>query len=120
MISSNLREKILQYIELDISKTQLEEWFVPRLPVFLRYPESADADVVSAVELGLAEMTAGIRTEDNFRKFLRRVIQEQTAVATFFPPAPNSNVESTSSNQTYDDSPASIVFESGALTMTPV
>jgi hypothetical protein len=118
MISSDLREKIFQYIESDISKAQLEEWLVPKLPVFLRYPESADADVVSAVELGLAEILTGIKTEDDFRKFLRQVVQEQIAVATFFPSAPSVNVESTSSNQLYDN-PASIDFKSGSLTMTP-
>jgi hypothetical protein len=110
MISSDLREKILQYIESDISKTQLEEWLVPKLPEYLRYPESADADVVSAVELGLAEMMAGIRTEDDVRTFLRHVIQEQVGT-TFFPPASDLKVESTSSNQTRDDSPLVIIFE---------
>lgn len=91
---------------------QLEEWLVPKMPTFLKYPESADADVVSAVELGLAEMAAGIRTEENFREFLKQVLQEQTAVLTFFPSSLSQRgqlTESFSSNQTFDN-PASIIF----------
>jgi len=112
MISSELREKVLQYIETTISKEQLEEWLVPKLPTFLKYPESADADVVSAVELGLAEMGTGIRTEENFREFIKQVIQEQTVVLTFFPSSlsqQGQRTESFSSNQNADN-PASIVF----------
>ncbi len=112
MISSELREKIFQYIEAAINKVQLEEWLVPKMPTFLKYPESADADVVSAVELGLAEMAAGIRTEENFREFLKQVLQEQTAVLTFFPSSLSQRgqlTESFSSNQTFDN-PASIIF----------
>ena len=70
MVSFDLVDKIIQYISSKITFTQLEEWFVPRLPVFIRDPESDDADIISAIELGLSEMNAGIISENEFRSLL--------------------------------------------------
>ncbi len=70
MISSELRIMVLQYINSEISFEQLEEWIVPRLPVFLSDPNSVDADIVSAIELGLAEISDGLRNEEEFRELL--------------------------------------------------
>ena len=54
MLSSDLRDKVLQFVETSITTSQLEEWLVPRLPLFLRTPDTVDANVVAAIELGQA------------------------------------------------------------------
>ncbi|HLB48125.1 MAG TPA: hypothetical protein VJL59_14050 [Anaerolineales bacterium] len=84
MLTQDLRDKIQQYIKSAISLTDLEEWIVPRLPVFIASAHSADADVVSAVELGLAEINAGLRTEKQLQEYLAQVLREQHVTRLFF------------------------------------
>jgi len=76
MISSELRDKLLQYISVETTLEQLEDWVVPRLPAFLKEPNSTDADIISAVELGLVDVSDGIRTEDELRAYLNETLQE--------------------------------------------
>lgn len=76
MLSSEFREKILEFIESNITAAQLEEWLVPKLPFFLRLPDTADADAVAATELGLAELNDGIRTIEELRSLLLDVLRE--------------------------------------------
>lgn len=91
MISFELKEKIYQVIDSDITFEQLEEWLVPRLPEFLALPNSAEADVVSAIELGLAEMNDNIRTRDEFLALLQTVIREHdTTLVTYHVPSSGS------------------------------
>jgi hypothetical protein len=78
MISSELYNKVIEVIDNQIDIKQLEEWLVPRLPIFLAEPDSAD--VVAAIELGLAEMSDGIRTKEEFSELLLDTIQEQGAI----------------------------------------
>jgi hypothetical protein len=100
MISFELKEKIYQVIDGDISFEQLEEWLVPRLPELLILPNSTDSDVVSAIELGLAEMDDGIRTKDEFMALLQSVIQAQhTTLVTYHVP-PFDSYRTGSLNQT--------------------
>ncbi len=100
MISSDLYTQIVQYIEATISKMQLEDWFVARLPAFLRFPDSEEADVISAIELGLAEMGAGIRTEADFRTYLKKLLQQQQTIFVLLQAENFPVVDSQSSNQT--------------------
>lgn len=76
MLSSQLRERILEFAESRTTVEQLEDWLVPRLPMLLRSPETADAKVVAAVELALAELSDRIRTIDGLRTFLRDTLRE--------------------------------------------
>ena len=74
MISSDLMDQITQYLNNQITINDLEDWLVPREPWLLRDPISDDADIVGVIELGLAEMGSGIRSEEEFRDFLRNSI----------------------------------------------
>lgn len=78
-----LRDAILEFVERRITTHELEEWLVPRLPTLIKYPDSADADVVSAIELGLTELDFGIRTHEDFVQFLQRVLREHSVVITY-------------------------------------
>jgi hypothetical protein len=98
MLSLELKDKVLQYVDSKISLEQLEDWLVPRLPIFLRTPETADADVVAAIELGLAEISNETKTELEFRSLLRKALQGQTAVLVYPPQV--RQTESTATAQT--------------------
>src|SRR3972149_5242112 len=100
MLSSDLRDKVLQFVESSINMGQLEEWLVPRLSFFLRTPDTVDADVVAAIELGLAEVSSGIKTKDEFRDYLKNVLRENSAISTFFPANLSQRTESGSANRT--------------------
>lgn len=126
MITSELRNIVLELIDNRITTKDLEDWLVPRLPLFLSSPDSADADVVSAIELCLAEIDAGIKTEEVFREFMVKVLQEQTAVLTLWSTNANQVIpvtginESSSTNQTMPFSPIyksdrSIVYSSSIV-----
>lgn len=85
MLSSELRERVLQYVDSLMPMSGLEEWLVPRLPLYLEFPDTADADVAAAIELGMAEVSSGIRTQDELRSYLLDVLREHSAVVAFFP-----------------------------------
>lgn len=76
MLSSKLRRKINQFLEAAITIEELEDWYVARLPLLLIDPNSTDSDLVSAIELGLAELNAGIRDENNLRQFLEEALRQ--------------------------------------------
>ena len=100
MLSTELRDTIQDFIEAKITLAQLEDWLVPRLPYYLRFPNSTDADVVSAVELGLAEISSRIRSKDEIREYLKQVLQENTAISAFYPQDTSVHVETVSVNGT--------------------
>jgi hypothetical protein len=100
MISSILRDSILDFVENRITTHDLEEWFVPRLPELIKYPDSADADVISAIELGLTELDLGIRTRENFVNFLKQVLREHSVVITYLRTSPITVNQTGSSNGT--------------------
>lgn len=83
MISYELREIIYQFVESEITTEQLEDWLIPRLPVYVRWPETDDADLVASVELGLAELNAGILSEEDFRNVLSEELQEYWTVTEY-------------------------------------
>ena len=80
MLSYELRKVIYEFIQSNITVQQLEEWLVPRLPTLIKKHDSSDADVVATIELGLAEMSDGVRTEEDFRRLLIGVVCEQATV----------------------------------------
>jgi hypothetical protein len=83
MISSELKDKVFQVINDELTVEQLEEWLAPRLPTFLASPNSADSDIVSAIELGLAEINDGIRTKDSLLRLLQSVIDGEEMILSF-------------------------------------
>jgi uncharacterized membrane protein len=78
MISSALREKIIDFVESQISLDQLEEWFVPRSLEFFRQPDSEDVIIAGAVELCIAEFSEQIRSIDECRAYLRQALSEHS------------------------------------------
>lgn len=98
MISLELRNKVYQFVDGDISATQLEEWMVARLRLLLESVESVDADVVAAIELGLAEMSDGVRTDAQFRDLMKQVLREHAAASVFL--RAHTRDEPTSANRT--------------------
>jgi len=98
VVSPELRDKVSQFVDCEITAVQLEEWVVPRLRVFLHSPETADEDVVAAIALGLVEMSDGIRTEDEFRNLMKQVLREHPAASVFL--RGDTRDETTSANRT--------------------
>jgi hypothetical protein len=96
MLSYELKDKLLDFVEGKITTEQLEDWLVPRLPGFLASPDTADSDVIAAVELGLAEMADGIRTMAEFRDLLRDTLREQSSVQVVFDLQPHNESGATS------------------------
>ena len=70
--SIDVFSRVTDYIERRITLQELESWLVPMLPVYLANPDSAAAELVGAIELGLAELSAGILSERSVRKLLAK------------------------------------------------
>lgn len=99
MISNVLRNKVLDLNEKKITVEELEEWIVPHLPMFISDPDSGDADLAAAIELGLAELASDIRTYENFVGYLLRVMQDNTVVYTVYPTTTSSGSGQTQHTQ---------------------
>jgi len=80
MVSSDFRQRVLQYLEGLISLEELEEWFLPKVFDLIVDPDSSDSALAAAIELGLAEMMDGIRDEDGLRQDLREILDELCGV----------------------------------------
>jgi hypothetical protein len=99
MISLELREKILHYINKDITLEDLEDWLIPKLPIYIKSPDSTDSDIISALELGLAELSNGIRSEEELRTYLKECLQH-VIVSLTYPSMIENLIAFGSSNQT--------------------
>lgn len=100
-MTSELLSVIDQYVEGAITLEQLEDWLVARLVTLFRLPlsEPQATELVAAVELGLAEMSTGTRTEDEFRSLLRALLQRSQIIPLSYP-AESPVTRATSSNET--------------------
>lgn len=76
MLSPELRDVVVSYIRGQRSLDSLIEWYTPRVFDLIADPHSPDADLVAAIELCLAEMDDGIRSEDEARGYLQAVLEE--------------------------------------------
>ena len=54
------------YLDKKITLQQLEEWLVPLLPSFAHEQTSSDADLAAIIMDGLAEISDGVTSEDEF------------------------------------------------------
>ena len=68
--SIDIFSEVTNYLEHRITLRELESWLVPMLPIYLLNPDSAAANLVGLIELGLAEIQAGIRSEKSFKRLL--------------------------------------------------
>lgn len=100
MLSNELREKLIDFAEDSISVQEIEEWLVPRLPDFLHSPIGADADLIAVLELALAELSAGIKTEDDVREMMHKALQAHPSSWMFYSPISNQRTISGSSGTT--------------------
>lgn len=96
MITSELQEQVFRYIDGIISIGELEEWYIPRLPILVTSPYTEE--VVSTIELGLIEIGSGLRSEDEFKELLQEFIREHNTI-TFQYPETDVVVSTSSSNQ---------------------
>ncbi len=98
MLSYELREKVAQFVGHRLSIQELEEWLVPRLPLYLTFTPSSDGKLAGAVELGLAELSDGLTTEAELRRSLSALLSEETTVSVSCDPL--RSTRTTSTNET--------------------
>ncbi len=77
MSALELRERIISFINDEISLSELEDWMIPNLANLIDDP---NAGLVYAVELVLAEFADGIRSEHEAKGFLKIALQENNTV----------------------------------------
>lgn len=80
MLSYELREQVLDYINNRLDLENLEDWYVPRLRQFLEIPESADAEIVAALELAVTHLSNDLQTEDEIKDMLWNVLSKHSPV----------------------------------------
>ena len=92
------------YISHKMTLLELESWVVHMLPTFLSNPDSAAAELAGAIELGLAEIQAGIRSERGLRRLLAQRIKNKTISLTsyLYQTSENVTISSSTSPRTTD------------------
>ena len=78
MITSELQEQVFHYLDGIINLSELEEWYVPRLPMLVTSPYTEE--LVSTIELSLIEMDSGLRSEEEFKEFLREFMRQHETI----------------------------------------
>ncbi len=96
MITSELQEQVFRYIDGVVSISDLEDWYVPRLPMLVTSPYTEE--LVSTIELGLIEIGSGLRSEDQFKELLQEFIREHNTITIQYPEA-DIVVSTSASNQ---------------------
>jgi len=96
--------KVSDYIERDITLSDLESWIVSMLHIYLSNPDSTAAILASRIELGLAEIRAKITTERSFRRILSQHISPATIRTRMYPESLGSDeaISSFSISETMD------------------
>ena len=74
-ITSEIFVKVYQYLNREIGLEELEDWIVPRSVLLLGLPHCTAYELAGEIDLGLAEMSSGQRTEDEFRALLREFVK---------------------------------------------
>lgn len=102
--SIDIYSRVTDYIEHKITLREMESWVVSMLPIYLSNPDSDAAILASRVELGLAEIQAGIRTERGLRRLLAQRIRNRIISPTSHPykTSDNITISSSSSKDTTD------------------
>lgn len=97
MLSQDLQRIVESFTEGTITIDQLEDWIVPRLPAALQLPDTTDAQIISAIELSLAEYNQQILTASELRNLLRTAVRQEDTVLV---PSIESTTSATSASQT--------------------
>lgn len=83
--SFEIYSKITEYMSRRITLRQLEYWLVHMIPIYLLNPNSEVASLCNIIELGLAEINAGIQSERGFRKLLSQHISSDSMQSEYYP-----------------------------------
>jgi len=73
---SHLYEMASAYLNGQRSLEDFEDWFVPRIEVFLSLPNHSAYHLAVLASLGLAEMNIGHRSEDEYRSLLHELVYQ--------------------------------------------
>lgn len=98
--SIEIFSKVNDYIERRLTLHQLESWLVCMLPTYLSNPGSATAELVGTIELGLAEIQAGIRSERSLRRLLASHVAYNPIRYQVYPHQTSINATTSSASQT--------------------
>jgi len=96
MFISEFQEQVFRYIDGIVSLSDLEDWYVPRLPMLVTSPYTEE--LVSTIELGLIEIGSGLRSEDEFKELLQEFIREHNTITIQYPQT-DVVISTSSSNQ---------------------
>lgn len=109
MLSPELKNKIADYVGSTITLEQFEDWIVPRLRGYLRNLGTTDSNAVSAIELGLSEMSAGLKNEVEFRSDLEKITRNAISELAFNTPMPLTVSGSINKTEKFPDKFVSLV-----------
>lgn len=98
--SFELLAKVKEYVDRQVTLSELESWLAPRLQFYLRNPDSRSAKLAGLVELCLSEIQAGIRTEGSVRRMLSRRLNAEPAVFAVLVTSASSNEATTATSST--------------------
>ena len=79
-LTSEVFSKVFQYLDGKISVEDIEDWFVPHLYEFLTLPPCGASELAGIIELGLAEMSNGQSSEEDFRSLLKKYVLEHNTI----------------------------------------
>lgn len=82
MITSiEIYTKLSEYLSNQISLSELESWLVRVIPIYLENVDSPIVELIGLIELGFAEINAGIRSERSFKYLLKKYPGVRTSTA---------------------------------------
>jgi hypothetical protein len=79
-ITSELYKKLIQYLNDEISLTQFEDWFLSNFGQIINLPDCPPRDLAGDIQLALAEMSNGDRTETEMKGLIRGLIESSDIV----------------------------------------
>ncbi|MGB2800631.1 MAG: hypothetical protein WBC82_12400 [Dehalococcoidia bacterium] len=79
-ITSEFYRRVIQYLNDEISVIQLEDWFLPNFDQILTLPDCPPRDLAGDIQLALAEMSNGDRTEAELKALIRELIESSDIV----------------------------------------
>jgi hypothetical protein len=79
-ITSELYKKTIQYLNGEISITRFENWFMRNFNQIINLPDCQPRDLAGDIQLALAEMSNGDRTEAEMKGLIRELIRSSDIV----------------------------------------
>jgi hypothetical protein len=79
-LTCEIFRKVFQYSDGKISLEDVEDWLVPHLYELLILAPCSASELAGIIELGLAEISNGQSSEEDFRSLLRKYILEHNTI----------------------------------------